>query len=66
MPDPKLPAVMYGDLTARQHAIKEAMRWQRANVRGEQRKTYVVIRDLLAQFDFDDIEAARTALDREK
>ncbi len=56
MTSPKLPRVMYGDLTAREHAIIEAHRWQLAHVGPEDREVYVIIVDLLGLLPYKELE----------
>ena len=56
--DPKLPVVMYGNLTAREHAIVLAHRWQLAHPEGNQNDAYTVITELLMLLPYKDVQAA--------
>lgn len=50
--------VMYGELTAREHAILQAHDWQLAHPEGNTNDAYMVIVGLLGLLPFEELNAA--------
>lgn len=50
--------VMYGELTAREHAIRQAHDWQLRHLEQTPSEEYLIIRDLLGLLPCEELSAA--------